>query len=93
MVIAKQKGNPVERIKSAKPGLDILDEIHELAAQHGGWETIEPGDRERLKWIGTFFRKPTPQRFMMRPARHQRTPHRRAAGRPGRPCPVAWAAA
>ena len=53
-------------MKNEKPGLDILHEIDELAAQHGGWETIEPGDRERLKWIGTFFRKPTPGRFMMR---------------------------
>ncbi len=66
MTTATKTGNPVERIKDEKPGLDILDEIHELAAQHGGWETIEPGDRERLKWIGAFFRKPTPGRFMMR---------------------------
>ena len=66
MTTATKTGNPVERIKAEKPGLDILDEIHGLAAQHGGWETIEPGDRERLKWIGTFFRKPTPGRFMMR---------------------------
>lgn len=66
MITAMKTGNPVERIKAEKPGLDILDEIHELAAQHGGWETIDPGDRERLKWIGTFFRKPTPGRFMMR---------------------------
>ncbi|MBI2918358.1 MAG: hypothetical protein HYY01_10230 [Chloroflexi bacterium] len=58
--------NPVERIKAEKDGLDILDDIEELAARHGGWETIDPGDRERLKWIGTFFRKPTPGRFMMR---------------------------
>ena len=66
MATASKTGNPVERIKDEKPGLDILDEIQELAAQHGGWETIDPGDRERLKWIGTFFRKPTPGRFMMR---------------------------
>ena len=66
MTTVTKTGNPIERIKSEKPGLDILDEIHELAAQHGGWESIEPGDRERLKWIGTFFRKPTPGRFMMR---------------------------
>lgn len=58
--------NPIERYKAEKDGLDILDEIEELAAGHGGWETMEPGDRERLKWIGTFFRKPTPGRFMMR---------------------------
>ena len=66
MTTATKTGNPVERIKAEKPGLDILDEINELAARHGGWETIEPDDRERLKWIGTFFRKPTPGRFMMR---------------------------
>ncbi len=66
MTTATKTGNPVERIKAEKPGLDILGEIHELAAQHGGWETIAAADRERLKWIGTFFRKPTPGRFMMR---------------------------
>ena len=66
LTTATRTGNPVERIKDEKPGLSILDEIHQLAAQHGGWETIEPGDRERLKWIGAFFRKPTPGRFMMR---------------------------
>ena len=66
MTTATKTGNSIERIKDEKPGLNILDEIHELAARHGGWETIEPGDRERLKWIGTFFRKPTPGRFMMR---------------------------
>ena len=66
MTTATKTSNPIERIKAEKPGLDILDEIQELAAQHGGWETIDPGDRERLKWIGTFFRKPTPGRFMMR---------------------------
>ena len=64
--MAEQRGNPIERIKAEKDGLDIIEEIEELAAQHGGWETMEPGDRERLKWVGTFFRKPTPGRFMMR---------------------------
>lgn len=59
-------GNPIERIKAEKDGLGIQDEIEALASEHGGWETIDPGDRERLKWIGTFFRKPTPGRFMMR---------------------------
>ena len=52
--------NPVEKVKAEKDGLDILEEIEELAANHGGWETLDPGDRDRLKWIGTFFRKPTP---------------------------------
>jgi len=58
--------NPIERYKAEKDGLDILQEIEELAARHGGWETLDPGDRERLKWIGTFFRKPTPGQFMIR---------------------------
>lgn len=60
MTTVTKTGNPEELIKDEKPGLDILDEIHELASQRGGWETIEPGDRERLKWIGAFFSKPTP---------------------------------
>jgi ferredoxin-nitrite reductase len=58
--------NPIERHKAEKDGLTILEDIEDLAARYGGWETMEPGDRERLKWIGTFFRKPTPGRFMMR---------------------------
>ena len=62
----KPGNNPIEHYKAEKDGLDILQEIEEIAAQHGGWETVDPGDRERLKWIGTFFRKPTPGQFMMR---------------------------
>jgi ferredoxin-nitrite reductase len=62
----KPGNNPIEQYKAEKDGLDILDEIEELAARHGGWETMDPGDRERLKWIGAFFRKPTPGQFMMR---------------------------
>ncbi len=58
--------NPIEKLKAEKDGLDILAEIEELARAHSGWETMDPGDRERLKWIGTFFRKPTPGLFMMR---------------------------
>jgi ferredoxin-nitrite reductase len=62
----KPGNNPIEKIKAEKDGLDIVQDIEQLAAQHGGWETLDPGDRERLKWIGTFFRKPTPGLFMMR---------------------------
>ena len=58
--------NPIEKIKAEKDGLDMLGEIGELAARHEGWETLDKGDRERLKWIGTFLRKPTPGQFMMR---------------------------
>ena len=31
-----------------------------------GWEAIDEADRERLKWLGVFFRRQTPGRFMMR---------------------------
>ncbi len=62
----KPGNNPVEEVKAEKDGLDILDEIEELAATHGGWETLDAEDRKRLKWIGTFFRKPTSGQFMMR---------------------------
>lgn len=58
--------NPVEAYKREKDGLDILNEIDQLALQHEGWETLDPADRERLKWLGIFFRKPTPGLFMMR---------------------------
>ena len=58
--------NPIERYKAEKDGLEILNEIEDMATQHEGWETVDPGDRERLKCIGTFFRKPTPGLFMMR---------------------------
>lgn len=58
--------NTVERCKAEKDGLDVLNEIEELAEKHKGWETIASGDLERLKWGGIFFRKPTPGLFMMR---------------------------
>ena len=62
----KPGNNTAEKVKAEKDGLDILEEIEGLAATHGGWETLDPGDRDRLKWIGVFFRKPTPGQFMMR---------------------------
>src|SRR3954471_13389396 len=58
--------NSIEKLKAERNGLTILDEIEAIAAEHGGWETIDADTRERLKWIGTFYRKPTPGKFMMR---------------------------
>jgi len=31
-----------------------------------GWKTIGEDDKERLKWVGVFYRRPTPGHFMMR---------------------------
>lgn len=56
--------NKIERYKKEKDGLDIIPEVPRLA--ESGWEAIDDGDRERLKWAGVFFRRQTPGRFMMR---------------------------
>ena len=56
--------NKIERIKSEKDGLDIVDDVPRLAQD--GWEAIDEGNRERLKWAGVFFRRQTPGLFMMR---------------------------
>lgn len=56
--------NPIEKIKEEKPGLAVRAELDELARL--GWEAVSKGDLERLKWIGWFFRKKTPGRWMVR---------------------------
>jgi NAD(P)H-nitrite reductase large subunit len=56
--------NKIERFKREKDGLDILADVPRLSQE--GWEAIDEGDRERLKWAGVFFRRQTPGRFMMR---------------------------
>jgi NAD(P)H-nitrite reductase large subunit len=56
--------NKIERYKREKDGLDVIDDVPRFARE--GWEAIGDGDRERLKWLGVFFRRQTPGRFMMR---------------------------
>ena len=56
--------NPIEKIKDAKPGLAVKHELADFAAM--GWEAIPKEDLERLKWVGWFFRKKTPGRWMVR---------------------------
>ena len=56
--------NKVERFKRDKDGLDVEADIQRFVRD--GWEAIEESDRERLKWLGVFFRRQTPGRFMMR---------------------------
>ncbi len=59
--------NKFEEIKAAKHPLDIYPDIVRYAsAGPEGWRTITDDDKERLKWFGVFFRKPTPGHFMMR---------------------------
>jgi ferredoxin-nitrite reductase len=56
--------NKIEEYKREKDGLDVLEDLPSFA--HEGWEAISDGDRERLKWLGVFFRRQTPGHFMMR---------------------------
>ena len=56
--------NKIERIKQERDGLDVEHDIDQFARD--GWESIGESDRERLKWLGVFFRRQTPGRFMMR---------------------------
>jgi ferredoxin-nitrite reductase len=56
--------NKIEQLKAEKDGLDVLGEVPRFAEE--GWEAISEGDRERLKWVGVFFRRQTPGHFMMR---------------------------
>ncbi len=58
--------NPIETYKAAKggDGLRIREDLPQLIAQ--GHEALSPADKELLKWVGVFFRKPTPGKFMMR---------------------------
>jgi NAD(P)H-dependent nitrite reductase large subunit len=56
--------NKIERYKKEKDGLDVLADVPSLA--QSGWQRIDEGDRERLKWAGVFFRRQTPGQFMMR---------------------------
>ena len=58
--------NAIESYKAAKggDGLRIREDVPRLA--HEGWESLSAADKELLKWVGVFFRKPTPGEFMMR---------------------------
>ncbi|NJK33990.1 MAG: ferredoxin--nitrite reductase [Oscillatoriales cyanobacterium SM2_2_1] len=57
--------NKIESLKAAKDGLMLLAQLDHLASL--GWENIDEDDlNHRLKWLGVFFRKSTPGKFMIR---------------------------
>jgi ferredoxin-nitrite reductase len=58
--------NPIEEYKQTKNGdpLRVRDDLPRFISE--GWETLSAADKELLKWVGVFFRKPTPGKFMMR---------------------------
>jgi ferredoxin-nitrite reductase len=58
--------NAVESTKASVGGdaLRIREELPQLIAR--GPESLSNAEKDLLKWVGVFFRKPTPGRFMMR---------------------------
>ena len=60
----KPKINAAEVLKREKNGLDVINDIPNYI--RNGWESIPPNERDRLKWVGVFYRKQTPGAFMMR---------------------------
>jgi ferredoxin-nitrite reductase len=58
--------NAVEGYKDsmAGDGLRILDHLPQIIQR--GAEALTPAEKELLKWVGVFYRKPTPGKFMMR---------------------------
>ena len=62
---SKIKLNKVEKVKAAKDGLDVKNELEHFARI--GWEAVDKADLEtRLKWLGIFYRPVTPGKFMLR---------------------------
>ncbi|HEV3040348.1 MAG TPA: ferredoxin--nitrite reductase [Candidatus Angelobacter sp.] len=58
--------NSVEVAKASKggDGLRIREDLPRMIEQ--GHESLTQEQKDLLKWVGVFFRKPTPGRFMMR---------------------------
>ena len=58
--------NAAETAKALKngDGLRILEDMPRLISQ--GYESLTASEKDLLKWVGVFYRKPTPGRFMMR---------------------------
>jgi ferredoxin-nitrite reductase len=58
--------NAIEACKASKggDGLRIREDLPGIIAR--GHQALTPQEKDLLKWVGVFFRKPTPGRFMMR---------------------------
>jgi ferredoxin-nitrite reductase len=58
--------NAVEGYKASKngDGLRILEDLPQIIER--GAAALTPAEKELLKWVGVFFRRPTPGKFMMR---------------------------
>ena len=58
--------NTVEGYKASMggDGLRILEHLPEMIGR--GADSLTPAEKELLKWVGVFYRRPTPGKFMMR---------------------------
>ncbi|HVR24346.1 MAG TPA: ferredoxin--nitrite reductase [Candidatus Polarisedimenticolia bacterium] len=58
--------NAVEATKASVggDGLRVREQLPRLVGQ--GYESLTNSEKDLLKWVGVFFRKPTPGKFMMR---------------------------
>jgi ferredoxin-nitrite reductase len=58
--------NGVEATKASVggDGLRVREQLPRLVGQ--GYESLTNSEKDLLKWVGVFFRKPTPGKFMMR---------------------------
>src|SRR6202049_2901142 len=58
--------NAIEGYKAsvAGDGLRVLDHLPQIIQR--GAESLTPAEKELLKWVGVFYRRPTPGKFMMR---------------------------
>lgn len=63
---ARAAGNSIEALKASMDGdgLRIRHELPEMIVR--GAAALTPAQKELLKWLGVFYRKPTPGKFMMR---------------------------
>jgi ferredoxin-nitrite reductase len=63
---ANRSANSVEGIKASMggDGLRILEQLPEIIQR--GAESLTAAEKDLLKWLGVFYRKPTPGKFMMR---------------------------
>lgn len=63
---ASPVSNSIEALKASVGGngLQIREQIPELISRGAG--ALTPQEKELLKWVGVFYRRPTPGKFMMR---------------------------
>jgi nitrite reductase (NADH) large subunit len=62
---APRPKNKIEVMKDKKGGLEALPDLLALA-ENNNWQSLTEDDKQRAKWHGLFFRKPTPGHFMLR---------------------------